>query len=89
ATNIYANSAGLRGTIGGPNRFAQTPADIAAGLAPDDVGERVLDGIRAGQFYLITHPDTRDWVTARHQRLMAAYDFADRQEAERGRIGGP
>jgi NAD(P)-dependent dehydrogenase (short-subunit alcohol dehydrogenase family) len=89
ATNIYANSAGLRGTVGGPNRFAQTPADIAAGLAPDDVGERVLDGIRAGQFYLITHPDTRDWVTERHQRLMAAYDFAERREAERGRIGGP
>ena len=89
ATNIYANSAGLRGTVGGPNRFAQTPPDIAAGLAPDEVGERVLDGIRAGQFFLITHPETRTWVTDRHARLMAAYDFADRWEAEHGRIGGP
>jgi NAD(P)-dependent dehydrogenase (short-subunit alcohol dehydrogenase family) len=83
ATDIYVNSADLRGTIGGPNPFAKTPADIAAGLAPDDVGARVLAGIRAGQFYLITHPDTRSWVVERHQRLMAAYDFAQRWEVER------
>jgi len=82
ATDIYVHSANLRGTIGGPNPFAKTPADIAAGLAPDEIGKRVLAGIRAGQFYLITHPDTRAWVTERHQRLMAAYDFAQRWEAE-------
>ena len=85
ATDIYVNSARLRGALGDPNRFAQTPADIAAGLAPDDVGERVLDGIRAGQFFLITHPETRSWVTDRHARLMAAYDCAERREAERKR----
>src|SRR5262245_39810243 len=83
ATDIYEHSAGLRGAIGGPNPFATTPADIAAGLAPDDVGARVLAGIRAGQFYLITHPDTRPWVAERYRRMMAAYDFADRWEAER------
>ncbi len=82
ATDIYVNSANLRGAIGGPNPFAKTPSDIAAGLAPDEIGTRVLAGIRAGQFYLITHPDTRAWVTERHQRLMAAYDFAQRWEAE-------
>lgn len=85
ATDIYVNSARLRSAIGGPNRFAQTPADIAAGLAPDDVGECVLDGIRAGQFFLITHPETHSWVTDRHARLTAAYDYADRREAERKR----
>jgi hypothetical protein len=41
----------------------------------------VLAGIRAGQFYLITHPDTRSWITQRHTRLMAAYDFAEALEA--------
>jgi hypothetical protein len=43
---------------------------------------RVLAGIKAGQFYLITHPDTRSWVMQRHARLMAAYDFADAREAK-------
>jgi NAD(P)-dependent dehydrogenase (short-subunit alcohol dehydrogenase family) len=81
-TEIYTSSAGHRGMVGGPNPFADTPADIAAGLHPDDVGRRVLDGIRAGQFYLITHPETRPWLEARHARMMGAYDFADRWAAE-------
>ncbi len=76
-TEIYTSSAEHRGALGGPNAFAQTPADIAGGLHPDDVGRRVLDGIRAGQFYLITHPETRAWIESRHARIMAAYDFAD------------
>jgi NAD(P)-dependent dehydrogenase (short-subunit alcohol dehydrogenase family) len=85
ATGIYVNSAGLRGAIGGPNPFAETPADIAAGLTPDEVGARVFDGIRARQFYLITHAETRAWVAERYRRLMAAYDFAEQREAERTR----
>jgi NAD(P)-dependent dehydrogenase (short-subunit alcohol dehydrogenase family) len=69
ATDIYTNSAGLRSALSEPNPFAQTPADIASGLTPDEVGTRVLAGIRAGQFYLITHPDTRSWVTQRQHPL--------------------
>jgi NAD(P)-dependent dehydrogenase (short-subunit alcohol dehydrogenase family) len=82
ATDIYSNSAGLRAGVSDPNPFAQTPPDIASGLAPDEIGARVLAGIAAGQFYLITHPDTRSWVTQRHDRLMAAYDFAEGWEAK-------
>ncbi len=83
ATEIYTSSATYRENtgVGGPNPFADTPAEIAAGMAPDELGRRVLDGISAGQFYLITHPDTRGWIEARHARIMAAYDFADRWEA--------
>jgi NAD(P)-dependent dehydrogenase (short-subunit alcohol dehydrogenase family) len=82
ATDIYSNSAGLRAGLSEPNPFAQTPPDIAAGLTPDEVGARVLAGIRAGQFYLITHPETRSWVMQRQARLMAAYDFADAWETK-------
>lgn len=82
ATEIYTSSATHREKIGGENPFAGTPAEIAAGMHPDEAGRRVLDGIKAGQFYLITHPDTRVWIENRHARIMAAYDFADRWEAE-------
>lgn len=81
-TEIYTSSAQHRGDLGGPNAFAQTPEDIAKGLEPDDVGRRVLDGIRAGQFYLITHPETRAWIERRHAGIMAGYDFADRWVAQ-------
>lgn len=77
ATEIYTSSATHRGSLGGPNVYPDTPPEIAAGLHPDQIGRRVLDGIRAEQFYLITHPETRDWVENRHAKLMTAYDFAD------------
>jgi NAD(P)-dependent dehydrogenase (short-subunit alcohol dehydrogenase family) len=82
ATDIYVNSAPAARR---DRRSEPVRADTAAGLAPDDVGERVLDGIRAGQFFLITHPETRSWVTDRHARLTAAYDYAEQREAERKR----
>ncbi|MGZ5853777.1 MAG: SDR family NAD(P)-dependent oxidoreductase [Xanthobacteraceae bacterium] len=82
ATEGYRSSAQLRGSLGGPNLYPDEPADLKAGLHPDQVGKRVLDGIRANQFYLITHPETRVWIEERHARIMAAYDFADRWKAE-------
>lgn len=81
-TEIYKSSAAHRGELGGPNPFSDTPPDIAAGLHPDAVGLRVMDGIKAGQFYLITHPETRPWIESRHARIMAAYDFAHQWKRE-------
>jgi NAD(P)-dependent dehydrogenase (short-subunit alcohol dehydrogenase family) len=82
ATEGYRSSAELRGSLGGPNLYPDEPADLKAGLHPDQVGKRVLDGIRGNQFYLVTHPETRPWLEERHARIMAAYDFADRWKAE-------
>jgi hypothetical protein len=49
------------------------------------VGRRVLDGIRAGQFFLITHPDTRAWLEERHRRIIDGYDYAERWALENKR----
>lgn len=43
-------------------------------LQPDDVGARVLAAIRDQDFFVFTHPETRAWIEARHQRLMAGFD---------------
>ncbi len=77
STDFYVNSARSRGSIGGPNRYAETPPDIAAGMKPEEVVRRMLEGVRAGQFFIPTHPETRPAVEARHARLMAAYAFAE------------
>jgi NAD(P)-dependent dehydrogenase (short-subunit alcohol dehydrogenase family) len=82
ATEGYRSSAELRGSRGGPNLYPDEPEDLKAGLHPDQVGRRVLDGIRAGQFFLITHPETRPWLEQRHARIMAAYDFAEQWKRE-------
>jgi len=49
----------------------------AGGLSPDTVGTRVVDGIRRNEFFLFTHPETREWLEARHRRLMEGYDALD------------
>ena len=49
---------------------------LAQGWPPDRIGARVLDAIRAGEFFIFTHPATREWVEKRHAKLLAAYDRA-------------
>jgi NAD(P)-dependent dehydrogenase (short-subunit alcohol dehydrogenase family) len=47
---------------------------IDAGLAPDYVAARVLDAIRADEFYVFTHPGMRAEVEARFAAILAAMD---------------
>jgi NAD(P)-dependent dehydrogenase (short-subunit alcohol dehydrogenase family) len=53
---------------------------LARGWPPDRIGARVLDAIRAGEFFIFTHPATRPWVEKRHARLMEAFDRAEAWE---------
>lgn len=76
ASDFYVTSAGHRGELGGPNLFPTTPADTAAGMTPAEVAARIVDGVRAGRFFIATHANTRAMVESRHEELMAAYDAA-------------
>ena len=53
----------------------QQPApDVAAGIPPLAVGEQVLDAVREGGFYVITHDDYRDIIAMRHDGIIASLD---------------
>jgi short-subunit dehydrogenase len=52
----------------------QPAPDTAAGISPLDVGERVIDAVRDGEFYIITHDDYRDIIEMRHQGILDALD---------------
>jgi NAD(P)-dependent dehydrogenase (short-subunit alcohol dehydrogenase family) len=43
------------------------------GMDPDAVGRRIADAIRAGEFYVITHPDWRPMLEARIAAMLAAF----------------
>ncbi|MGW1783977.1 SDR family NAD(P)-dependent oxidoreductase [Streptomyces sp. NPDC002143] len=45
-------------------------------LTPDDVGRIVVDGIRSGELYILTHPEERSTVDRRHQAIADAYERA-------------
>jgi short-subunit dehydrogenase len=44
------------------------------GMDPDEVGRRAVDGIRAGAFYIVTHPPVRELVEERTAEILAAFD---------------
>jgi NAD(P)-dependent dehydrogenase (short-subunit alcohol dehydrogenase family) len=82
ATHFYENSAQLRGTLGGPNRFPTAPPDTASGMSVDEVAARMLDGIRSDRLYIATHPCTRALLEERHRAIMASYEQASEWSAE-------
>ena len=46
---------------------------------PDFVARAVLEGVRDNDLFVITHPEQRDQVIARHSAIMAAFDKAERR----------
>ena len=72
--------------FGGPYREPGNDAfqsEFDQGLAPDVVGDRVVRAIRHNELYVFTHMHTRDWLLARHQRIIAAFDECETWIAER------
>ena len=61
-----------------------TAALVTGGIPADRVGERVVEAIEAGEFYVFTHPDMRAYVQARFANIMAGFDSADRSPALQG-----
>ena len=81
-TGIYRSPLHRPAEHGGPEPGPdRTPDIIRAGMHPDQVGRRVLDAIRHGDFYVFTHVETRDWLLARHQRIIDGYAALARWEA--------
>ncbi|MGH8237675.1 MAG: SDR family NAD(P)-dependent oxidoreductase, partial [Steroidobacteraceae bacterium] len=54
---------------------------IAGGLSPEWVARRTVRAIRSDEFYVITHPQHRDDIAAKADRLLAAYDRAAQEVA--------
>ncbi len=60
-----------------------------AGMSPEEVGEKVLRGVRRGDFYIFTHPEFRDELREIFDEALAAIPDepapADRVAFEEGR----
>jgi NAD(P)-dependent dehydrogenase (short-subunit alcohol dehydrogenase family) len=50
---------------------------VMTGLDPDIVAARAIEGIRAGEFYIFTHPNAREVVERYFKTVLAAFDAAD------------
>lgn len=83
-TRIYVSGENRPGRFGGPyeepgnNPFQR---ELETGLEPDQVGDRVVQAIRDRELYVFTHMETKDWLLARHQRIIDAFDACGRWNA--------
>jgi NAD(P)-dependent dehydrogenase (short-subunit alcohol dehydrogenase family) len=85
-TRIYCSGENRPARFGGPYREPgnnRLQEELAGGLDPDDVGERVVRAIRDRELYVFTHMQSRDWLRARHQRIVDAFDACGQWIAER------
>ena len=83
-TAIYDSAKNRPARMGGPFERRQhlfLKDTIADGLAPLQVGERVLRAIQDDEFFVFTHSEPRQWIEARHRRIMDAFDRIARIEA--------
>lgn len=54
---------------------------LQSGMEPERVADRVLEALRAGEFYIFTHPEMRAVCEQRHANLIAAFESAERSFA--------
>jgi len=79
-TNIYRAGRVRPERFGGPfeREISATMAQLLKqGLSPDQIGRYVLRAIQDNDFFIFTHPETREWVMEWHARVMKGFDRAD------------
>jgi len=74
-TRLWQTSRRARGLPDAPLPADGVGALSSAGMDPDVVGELVVTAIRDNRQYVITHPDYRDAVQARHAILMEDFEL--------------
>jgi NAD(P)-dependent dehydrogenase (short-subunit alcohol dehydrogenase family) len=76
-TRIHLSERSRPQRLGGATSRPQNHfmGDLLKGqMSPADVGERVAAAIDADEFYIFTHPETKQWLDRRHAAIEAAFD---------------
>ena len=76
ATRLFAADRNLPVALRGRVTTAMRDRDVAGRMDPREIGERVIEAVRADRFWIITHPDRRGTIARRAERLLAAFDEA-------------
>lgn len=87
-TAIYESSSRRPARFGGPRPLPPgSPGKaelLAGGLPPLAVGRRVVEAIKADEFWVFTHEAPRAWLEERHRRLLDGFDRAERYNQQHG-----
>lgn len=84
-TRINQSGRTRQAQYGGPVESPVVAGNLVdSGIDPERVGRRVLEGVKAKERYIFTHPDMRGAVQMRFAGLMAAFDVAEASPALQG-----
>ena len=56
-----------------PEAYESLAAFVRLGQPPDEVAEKVMHAIMENELFVFTHPEFRNFVEERFQRILAAY----------------
>ncbi|MEH6569378.1 MAG: SDR family NAD(P)-dependent oxidoreductase [Halioglobus sp.] len=88
-TNLITQSFAVRPEAFNSGIDHQQPApDVANGIAPGLVGDQVMDAVREGGFYVITHDDYRDIIKMRHDGIIDALDASTARYGSTSGVSG-
>ncbi len=78
-TNIDASARNRPEELGGPSepppRSDEVERAMAGGtITADEVAEKVVDAIRKGELYIVTHPESRPFIRRRFERIDRAFE---------------
>jgi NAD(P)-dependent dehydrogenase (short-subunit alcohol dehydrogenase family) len=79
-TRIYQSNESRPDRYGGPYETASLSPlqqELENGLDPNKVGDRVMRAIRDRELYIFTHMQTKEWLLARHKRIIDAFDACE------------
>jgi NAD(P)-dependent dehydrogenase (short-subunit alcohol dehydrogenase family) len=70
-TNLSSSAVRRPDRFGGPG---EAGSGSGLGLEPDLIGRKAVEGIKRGDFYIVTHPPVRALVEERAAELLAAFE---------------
>jgi NAD(P)-dependent dehydrogenase (short-subunit alcohol dehydrogenase family) len=74
-TNIYQSSEQVRPeALKTGKKYDVIGHDVASGIDPNDVGQRVVDAVIDNELYIITHNDYREFIKMRSDNILEAID---------------
>jgi NAD(P)-dependent dehydrogenase (short-subunit alcohol dehydrogenase family) len=73
-SNLQAAARNRPDRFGGHVDIARREAPAGVGMPPSEVGQRVVAGVAAGDFYIFTHPPVRELVDERYGEMVAAFE---------------
>jgi NAD(P)-dependent dehydrogenase (short-subunit alcohol dehydrogenase family) len=78
-TNLSKAGEGRPDRFGGPviqdeATKARGRQAMQLGMDPDEIGRLTIEGVKRGDFYIVTHPHNRDYIAERYSEILNAYD---------------